>query len=108
MDPTYLDPQLFSTIGGIVTLTIAIVEAMKRVLAHHRTLNAVPTAVYALAVATALTVGAHHVELLHGDVRSLIGQALVNTLTAFGVLAVKANGTMPIGHSEAARRRRSQ
>lgn len=107
LDSAYLDPNLLTTVGGIVTLTISLVEALKRGLAHHRTLNALPTWLYGLIVASLLTWGAHELRFLEGDLRALLGQAVLNALVAFGVMTVKSNFNKPIGDSEAARRMRS-
>lgn len=89
------------SIGGIVTLTLMAVQLLKRELAEVPYLNRVPTAAYALAVSAALTWVAHTIELLPGDLSTLLTRAVLYTLIGFGTLTA-SRWAKPIGDSTAA------
>lgn len=103
-----MDPSLeyFSSVAGIVALTVGITQTLKVALADLAPFNRLPTALYAVIVSMALTYLAHDVlAVLPGELPLLLAQAVVQALMAFGVLTAPAWGK-PIGASRAARETR--
>ena len=98
MEP-WMDPELLRTTGGIVTMTIAIVQILKAAIADTPWLNKVPTAAYAVLVSCALTWLARDVlHMLDGELVPLLVQAVMQALMAFGVLTAPT-WRKPIGES---------
>jgi hypothetical protein len=93
----------FATIGGIVAATIVLVEALKRGIGNLPYARAVPTWIYAVAIAAILTALARFLfDTLPGPFWPLMLQAITNAAAASGFYSWLTDTTKPLQMSEAA------
>ena len=99
----------YSSITGIVALTIIFVEVIKRSLGSVPWLSRVPTWAYAVVVSAALTAITHvWLGRLQGDDLELFSQAIGSAALASGIKEWASNITKPLSASTAARTQRGE
>jgi hypothetical protein len=97
----------YSSIAGIVALTIILVEIVKRSLGSVPWLSRVPTWLYAVVVSAGLTAITHiWFGTLQGNDLELFSQAIGSAAIASGIKEWVGNINKPLSASSAARTQR--
>ena len=97
----------YSSIAGIVALTIILVEVVKRSLGNVVWLSQVPTWLYAVLISAGLTAITHiWLGTLQGTDLDLFSQAVGSAAIASGVKEWSGNINKPLAASSAARTQR--
>ena len=104
-----MDFNWYSSIAGIVALTIILVEVVKRSLGNVAWLSQVPTWLYAVLISAGLTAIAHiWLKTLPGTDIDLYSQAVGSAALASGIKEWVANINKPLSASTAARTQRGE
>jgi hypothetical protein len=99
----------YSSIAGIVALTIVLVEVVKRSLGSVAWLSQVPTWIYAVLISAGLTAVTHvWFGTLQGDDLALFSQAIGSAAIASGIKEWVGNINKPLSASTAARTQRGE
>jgi hypothetical protein len=99
----------YSSIAGIVAATIVLVEILKHFCGNLPWFGKVPTWLYAVGIAIALTMVAHMgLKTLAGNDLELLTQAVMLAAVASGFKEWISNGTKPLSASTAARTQRGE
>jgi hypothetical protein len=99
----------YSSIAGIVALTIILVEIAKRSLGGVPWLSHVPTWLYAVLISAGLTAITHvWLGTLHGTDLDLFSQAIGSAAIASGIKEWVGNINKPLSASTAARTQRGE
>jgi len=102
-----LDFNWYSSIAGIVALTIILVEVVKRSLGNVVWLSQVPTWLYAVLISAGLTAITHiWLGTLQGTDLDLFSQAVGSAAIASGIKEWVGNINKPLAASTAARTQR--
>ena len=104
-----MDFNWYSSIVGIVTFTIVLVEVIKRGLGNVPFLAHIPTWLYATLVSAALTFITHvWFGTLQGNDLELFSQAIGSAAIASGIKEWISNVNKPLSASAAARTQRGE
>jgi hypothetical protein len=104
-----VDFNWYSSIVGIVTFTIVLVEIVKRSLGQIAWLSQVPTWLYAVLISAGLTAITHvWFGTLQGDDLALFSQAIGSAAIASGIKEWVSNVNKPLSASTAARTQRGE
>ena len=99
----------YSSIAGVVALTIILVEVIKRSLGNIPWLSRIPTWAYAVVVSAALTATTHiWFGTLQGNDLELFSQAIGSAAIASGIKEWVSNINKPLAASTAARTQRGE
>jgi hypothetical protein len=99
----------YSSIAGIVALTIVLVEIVKRSLGSVAWLSQVPTWLYAVLISAGLTAVTHiWLGTLQGTDLDLFSQAIGSAAIASGIKEWLSNINKPLSASTAARTQRGE
>jgi hypothetical protein len=104
-----VDFNWYSSIVGIVTFTIVLVEVIKRSLGNVAWLSQVPTWFYAVLISAGLTAITHiWLGTLQGTDIELFSQAIGSAAIASGIKEWAGNINKPLAASTAARTQRGE
>ena len=104
-----MDFNWYSSIAGIVALTIILVEVVKRSLGNVAWLSQVPTWLYAVLISAGLTAVTHiWLGTLQGTDIDLFSQAIGSAAIASGIKEWISNVNKPLSASAAARTQRGE
>lgn len=104
-----MDFKWYASLAGIIGANMIAVEVLKRMLAKVSVLNAIPTWLWSVVTAAALTAGSKYFGLLDeaGTWFEVINQVVITAAISGGFKEWLSNGGKAIGDSQAAIRSRS-